>query len=61
MKNIGVFSSENFQFLEIKFSIYLNRRVFVMLCAYICLKSKGIYVVTHKSILLNFCLLANSY
>ena len=24
------FSSENFQFLEMKFSIYLNRRVFVM-------------------------------
>ena len=23
-------SSENFQFLEVKFSIYLNRRVFVM-------------------------------
>ena len=24
------FLSENFQFLEMKFSIYLNRRVFVM-------------------------------
>ena len=24
------FSSENFQFLEVKFSVYLNRRVFVM-------------------------------
>ena len=31
MKNIGVFVSENFQFLEMKFSIYLNRRVFVMI------------------------------
>ena len=30
MKNIGGFVSENFQFLEVKFSIYLNRRVFVM-------------------------------
>ena len=31
MKNIRVFFlSENFQFLELKFSIYLNRRVFVM-------------------------------
>ena len=30
MKNIGVFLSENFQFLETKFSMYLNRRVFVM-------------------------------
>ena len=30
MKYIRVFVSENFQFLEVKFSIYLNRRVFVM-------------------------------
>ena len=31
MKNIRVFFlSENFQFLEMKFSIYSNRRVFVM-------------------------------
>ena len=30
MKNIGDFVSENFQFLEVKFSIYLNRCVFVM-------------------------------
>ena len=30
MKNVRVFLSENFQFLEVKFSIYLNRRVFVM-------------------------------
>ena len=29
MKNSS-FLSENFQFLEVKFSIYLNRRVFVM-------------------------------
>ena len=28
------FLSENFQFLEIKFSIYLNRRVFVMITKY---------------------------
>ena len=31
MKNIRVFLSENFQFLEVKFSIYLNRLVFVMI------------------------------
>ena len=46
MKNIRVFLTENFQFLEVKFSIYLNRRVFVMLyimycdyliCAFICI------------------------
>ena len=29
-KNIRFFLSENFQFLVVKFSIYLNRRVFVM-------------------------------
>ena len=30
MKNIRVFVSENFQFLEVKLSIYFNRCVFVM-------------------------------
>ena len=30
MKNIRVFLSGIFQFLEVKFSIYLNRHVFVM-------------------------------
>ena len=30
MKNIISFLSESFQFLEVKFSIYLNRSVFVM-------------------------------
>ena len=30
MKNIKKFLSENFHFLVVKFSIYLNRRVFVM-------------------------------
>ena len=30
MKRYQSFLSENFQFLEVKFSIYLNRRVFVM-------------------------------
>ena len=30
MKNISFFLSENFQFLEVKFSIYLNRCVFIM-------------------------------
>ena len=29
-ENIRVFLSENFQFLEVKFSNYLNRPVFVM-------------------------------
>ena len=31
MKNIKSFLSENFQFLEVKFSIYLNRHVFVII------------------------------
>ena len=30
MKNIGVFLSENFKFLDVNFSMYLNRRVFVI-------------------------------
>ena len=30
MKNIKLFLSENYQVLEVKLSIYLNRRVFVM-------------------------------
>ena len=30
MKKISEFLSENFQFLEVKVSTYLNRRVFVM-------------------------------
>ena len=30
MKNIKSFLSEIFQFLEVNFSIYLNRHVFVM-------------------------------
>ena len=29
-ENIRVFLSENFQFLEVKLSIYLNRRILVM-------------------------------
>ena len=31
MKKISEFLSENCQFLEVKFSIYLNRRVFVLM------------------------------
>ena len=33
MKKYQRFLSENFQFLEVNFSIYLNRRVFIMDCA----------------------------
>ena len=35
MKKISDFLSENFLFLEVKISIYLNRRVFVMLCRHL--------------------------
>ena len=31
MKKNQCFLSDNFQFLEVKFSIYLNRRIFVMI------------------------------
>ena len=34
MKKYQIFLYENFQFLEVKFSIYLNRRVFVMYCSH---------------------------
>ena len=49
MKNIRVFVSENFQFLEVKFSIYLNRRVFVMHLN--CIDVDAIQMGTH-----NICL-----
>ena len=31
MKNIRIFLSEKLSFLVVKFSVYLNRRVFVMI------------------------------
>ena len=34
MKKYEIFLSKNFQFLEVKFSIYLNRRVFVLVLLY---------------------------
>ena len=37
MKNIRVFYLEIFNFLVIKFSLYLNRHVFVMLTGVCCL------------------------
>ena len=38
MKNIRDFLSENFQFLEVKFSTYLNRHVFVMQFCFLFLR-----------------------
>ena len=39
MKNIRVFYLNIFSFLEMKFSIYLNRRVFLMVCLHVLLLS----------------------
>ena len=41
---ISEFLSESFQFLGVKFSIYLNRRVFVicsMICSTVCYDSES--------------------
>ena len=45
------FSSENFQFLEVKFSIYLNKRVFVMLhmCLHDMVKTCILFLLNHKA------------
>ena len=54
MNKILEFLSENFQFLVVKFSVYLNRRVFVMICLY----NKNIYLFSfylfHCSLLLAY-------
>ena len=47
MKNIRVFICKNVQFLQVKFSIYLNRRVFVM-----------VFVVKTRQILIGYLLLS---
>ena len=49
MKNIRVFYLKIFSFLKVKFSIYLNRRVFVMLCTH--------WIVLSSPKLSSFCLL----
>ena len=46
MKNIRIFLSENFQFLVVKISMYLNRRVFVMPIPGSCFSSrKHTYII----------------
>ena len=53
MKNIKVFFlSENFQFLEVKFSIYLNRRVLVMgrLCCVIVAFPRYLHLYSRLSL-----------
>ena len=48
MKNIGVFYLKIFSFWGVKFSIYLNMRVFLMYI--ICLLVLGKVLLQHKSI-----------
>ena len=59
------FLSENFQFLEVNFSIYLNRRIFVISCligfttdhskgAFSVVSLKG-FVVANCSVLVLLC------
>ena len=38
------FLSENFQFLEVKFSIYMNRRVFVMTFLLLCTLPRALFI-----------------
>ena len=41
MKHIRVFLAENFHFLVVKFSVYLNRHVFVMVILYRIISSES--------------------
>ena len=50
MKNIRIFLSENFHFLVVKISVYLNRYVFVMLS-----ESRVLYVHARAYMLLGAC------
>ena len=47
MKNVRLFLSENYQVWEVKLSIYLNRRVFVMSGLVQCIT--GMYYVLFSS------------
>ena len=53
MKNIS-FLSENFQFLGVKFSIYLNRHIFVMIFSRKEIKKKKKYLDTPHILLCHF-------
>ena len=59
VKNIRVFSLNIFQFLEVKFSIYLNRQVFVMASKYIYAIRSGMYfeLLTQYQNLREYCLI----
>ena len=53
MTNISEFLSEIFQFLEVKFSVYLNRRVLVMMTVKRCSANHadGIKITSVRNIL----------
>ena len=54
MKNIGVSLSENFQFLEVKFAMYLNRRVFVIANSSLSLLHPRVSEVDSSILILEF-------
>ena len=57
MKNVRVFFSEKFQFLEVKFSIYLNRHVYVMFCYKLPTDDLRVNVICLNFLLLVSCVL----
>ena len=56
MKKYQNFSSEKFPFLVVKFSIYLNRRVFVMLSEYSEPSGKTAFIPKDVAIKMNLWL-----
>ena len=61
-KKYQSFSSEHFQFLEVKFSVNLNRRVFVMFSSFKRLQSPvaKCYVTCGHIIFMAWCYLLNN-
>ena len=53
MKNIRIFLSENFQFLVVKFSLYLNRPVFVMIFSFTAV----LYLLFYTCLIFTFSIL----
>ena len=49
MKNIRIFLSENFQFLVVKFLVYLNRHIFIMVMHILVVWRSG-YMLIFKSL-----------
>ena len=49
MKKYQNFLSANFHFLVVKFSVYFNRHVFVMLCYNVDVMRRAIYLVLNPN------------